>query len=436
MEQQIFLKDAPLLSFHKKVFFCFILGQIACGYTLSIAGTGLAQATDALHLNSFWVGLLGAGTLIGLMGSLFIGNIVDRVGRKTLFMYDMIAFGILALVQYFINDPVLLFIDRLLLGLTISVDYTTGAALLTEWLPREWGPKAQSCLIIFWTIGFIGSYFTGSAITGFGADNWKFVFMSSAIPALVAGIVRLIIRIPESAEWLATVNRYDEGVELVHKYIGPQYTLPPYEAPESNEKVTLSELFKPENRINALVGGISYGTQVFPYFGVGIFIPIVVKSLNVSNPSLIASAYNILVLAGAVLGVILFDKMPRRAFLIWTFYIAAAGIIGMILLHTVSVTLTIACFLIFALGMAVAVVSENPYPPELFTTRMRASGIGFSIFCSRVAAAAGTFMLPVLMESAGVYVTLGVCAAVLLFGGIFCQRYAPETSPKFGHPIE
>ena len=431
MEQQVSLKEAPLMRFHKKVFLCFILGQIACGYTLSIAGTGLALATEALQLNSFWVGLLGSGTLIGLMGSLFIGNLVDRLGRKTLFMYDTIAFGLLALVQYFINDPVLLFIVRVLLGLTIAVDYTTGAALLTEWLPREWGPKAQSCLIIFWTIGFIGSYFTGSAITGFGADNWKFVFMSSAIPSLVAGIVRLIIRIPESAEWLATVKRYDEGVALVNEYIGPQYTLPPYQ-----EKVTLAELFKPENRINALVGGISYGTQVFPYFGVGIFIPIVVKSLNVSNPDMIASAYNLLVLAGAVIGVILFDKMPRRAFLLWTFYIAAAGIIGMILLHTISVALTIICFLIFAMGMAVAVVSENPYPPELFTTRMRASGIGFSIFCSRVAAAAGTFMLPVLMESAGVYVTLGVCAAVLLFGGVFCQKYAPETSPKFGHPVE
>ena len=118
-------------------------------------------------------------------------------------------------------------------------------------------------------------------------------------------------------------------------------------------------MFKPENRINALVGGISYGTQVFPYFGVGIFIPIVVKSLNVSNPDMIASAYNLLVLAGAVIGVILFDKMPRRAFLLWTFYIAAAGIIGIILLHTISVALTIICFLIFAMGMAVAVVSEN-----------------------------------------------------------------------------
>ena len=431
MSTSISLKDAPLLTFHKKVFLCFILGQIACGYTLGIAGTGLAQATSALHLNSFWVGLLGSGTLIGLMGSLIVGNIVDRVGRKTLFLFDMLVFAALALIQYFINDPLILFVVRVLLGLTIAVDYTTGASLLTEWLPAEWSPKAQSLLIIFWTIGFVGSYFTGSVITGFGADNWKFIFMSSAIPALVAGIVRLICRIPESAEWLSTVGKYDQGLELVHRYIGAQYTLPPYEADNTGEKVTLAELFKPEYRTNTLVSGVFYAAQVFPYFGVGIFIPIIVKSMNVGDPGLVAAAYNIFVLAGAVIGGILFDKISRRAFLLSTFYVAAAGIIGMILLQGISVYVTVTCFLIFAMGMAISVVSENPYPPELFNTRMRGSGLGFSIFCSRVGAAAGTFMLPVFMDDFGIYVTLGVCAAALLFGGFFCQKYAPETSPKF-----
>ena len=431
MSTSISLKDAPLLTFHKKVFLCFILGQIACGYTLGIAGTGLAQATSALNLNSFWVGLLGSGTLIGLMGSLIVGNIVDRVGRKTLFLFDMLVFAALALIQYFINDPLILFVVRVLLGLTIAVDYTTGASLLTEWLPAEWSPKAQSLLIIFWTIGFVGSYFTGSVITGFGADNWKFIFMSSAIPALVAGIVRLICRIPESAEWLSTVGKYDQGLELVHRYIGAQYTLPPYEADNTGEKVTLAELFKPEYRTNTLVSGVFYAAQVFPYFGVGIFIPIIVKSMNVGDPGLVAAAYNIFVLAGAVIGVILFDKISRRAFLLSTFYVAAAGIIGMILLQGTSGYVTVTCFLIFAMGMAISVVSENPYPPELFNTRMRGSGLGFSIFCSRVGAAAGTFMLPVFMDDFGIYVTLGVCAATLLFGGFFCQKYAPETSPKF-----
>lgn len=427
------LQDAPLMTFHKKVFLCFILGQIACGYTLGIAGTGLAQAGSALHLNSFWMGLLGAGTLIGLMGSLIIGNIVDRVGRKTLFLCDMIVFAFLALIQYFIDDPLILFIDRVLLGLTIAVDYTTGASLLTEWLPAKWSPKAQSSLIIFWTIGFVGSYFTGSMITGFGADNWKFIFMSSAIPAIVTAVVRLICRIPESAAWLATVGKYEEGLKLVHRYIGANYTLPKVQQNTSGEKVTLAELFKPEYRINTLVSGVFYAAQVFPYFGIGIFIPIIVQSLNVSDTGLVAAAYNIFVLAGAVIGVILFDKISRRTFLLSTFYVAAAGILGMILLHSFSTTITVICFLIFAMGMAISVVSENPYPPELFDTRMRGSGLGFSIFCSRVGAAAGTFMLPVCMDSFGIYVTLGICGIVLLIGGLFCQKYAPETSPKFMH---
>lgn len=429
--QSIDMKEAPLLTFHKLVFLCFILGQITCGYTISIAGPGLTQAGEALHLSSFWMGLLGCGTLIGLGGSLFVGNIVDRVGRKSLFFWDMLILGLLSIVQYWISDPLLLFVVRILLGLTIAVDYTTGASLLTEWLPAKWSPKAQSALIIFWTFGFCGSYFTSGFVTGFGADTWRFIFMTSAIPAFITFLVRCICRIPESADWLATTGRYDEGLRLVKKYVGPQYTLAKYQNSGSDKKVTLADLFRPQYRINTLVSGVFYAAQVFPYFGIGIFIPIVVKSMNLSNTSMIAAAYNILVFAGSIIGVILFDKVSRRAFLLWTFYIAAAGIAGMILLHSVSTYLTIACFLVFAMGMAISVVSENPYPPELFDTHMRASGLGFSIFCSRVGAAAGTFMLPALMDSMGLYFTLGVCGAVLLLGGLFCQKYAPETSPRF-----
>lgn len=432
MTTALTIKDAPLITFHKIVYLCFILGQIACGYTLAIAGTALTAAAGPLHLNSFWMAILGAGTLIGLGLSFIVGNIVDRVGRKTLFLVDMWVFGILALLQYFINDPITLFIVRVLLGITIAVDYTTGAALLTEWLPIKWSSKAQASLIIWWTLGFTGSYFVGSFIGNSGDMTWKYIFMTSAGPALLAAVVRAFCRIPESAEWLGSIGQTDKAMALIHKYVGEQYTLPPRED-TSESKAKISELFTKENRINSFVAGVFYGCQVFPYFGVGIFIPIVVKSLQLEiDGGLVAAAYNIFVFAGSIIGVILFEKISRRAFIVWTFYIAVAGILLMIVGQSISAVVVIG-FLIFAMSMAISVVSENPYPPELFNTRLRGTGIGFSIFCSRVGAALGTFMLPIVTESFGVFVTLGICGIVLLFGGIFCQKYAPETSPRFMH---
>ena len=91
------------------------------------------------------------------------------------------------------------------------------------------------------------------------------------------------------------------------------------------------------------------------------------------------------------------------------------------------IIITVVSFCVYALTMSIAVVMENPYPPELFDTRVRGTGVGIVIAFSRIGAAAGTFLLPILVESVGVYGTLGVCFVILLVGGVVCQLFAPET---------
>ncbi|OTO67569.1 MULTISPECIES: MFS transporter [unclassified Enterococcus] len=429
MKTNMSYKSAPLMSIHKKVFLCMLLGQMACSYALGIAGTALAQASGPLGLNSFWMGLIGAGTLIGLMGSIVVGNLADHIGRRILFNLDMILFTIISLAQFFVVGPVSLFILRIALGLMIAVDYTVGSALLTEWLPDKLAAKFQSYLIIFWSIGFVASYFVGSTMNNLGSGTWKWIFMSSALFGIVAAIVRMVLNIPESPEWLTTIGKKKEALSLIHKQLGSEYNLPIVENEES-EKVSWSELFDKNNRINTLVGSIFYGCQVFPYFGVSIFIPILVENMNMGNGTASGTIYNIFVVVGAIVGVILFDRISRRAFLMSTFYVPAVAVIGMIIFQKAPIGITIIFFSIFALGMAASVVAENPYPPELFSARLRASGVGVVIAISRIGAALGTFLLPIIVDRFSAYTALGVCAAVLIFGGLFCQKYAPETSNK------
>lgn len=422
-------KMSPLKSIHKKVFLCMLLGQMACSYALGIAGTALTQASGPLKLNSFWIGLIGAATLIGLMGSIVVGNLADRIGRRFLFNLDMILFTIISLAQFFAIGPVSLFILRVSLGVMIAIDYTVGSALLTEWLPDKWAARFQSYLIIFWSIGFVSSYFVGSAMIHLGPDSWKWIFMSSAILSFIAAITRIIVDIPESPEWLTTVGRREESLHLISDQIGTEYYVPKI-GQEKVEKVSWAELFNEHNRMNTLVGSVFYGCQVFPYFGVSIFIPILVKNMNMGNSSVSGTIYNIFVVVGAVVGVIFFDRVSRRVFLLTTFYVPAIAIIGMIILRNAPMAITFFLFSIFALGMAASVVAENPYPPELFSARLRASGVGAVIAISRIGAALGTFLLPIIVDRFSAYTALGVCASVLIAGGLFCQMYAPETSKK------
>lgn len=421
---------APLKPIHKKIFFCFLLGQISCGYALSIAGTALAAAERPLGLNSFWMGLLGSATLIGLFGSLVVGPLADKIGRKTLFKWDMVLFAVLSILQFFVSSPVLLFVIRIGLGIAVAIDYTVGSAMLTEWFPKDKSPKYQSYLIIFWMTGFVASYLVGLLFTGFGDDGWRWIIASSAVPTLLASICRFKENIPETPAWLASVGRVAEANDLVHRYIGSDYQVPVIKA-STEEKVSWAELFSKDVRRNTLVGSIFWTCQVFPFFGLGIFFPILAKSMNMGDSIIPGLMYNLFTILGAVVGVIFFNRISRRAFLLYTFYIATIALAGLTILQQASLAVTLVLFSIVALVLSASTVAENPYPAELFETRLRGSGIGFVIAMSRIGSALGTFLMPVVVSSFGVPVALGLCVIVLVIGGVYCQLYAPETSPKF-----
>ena len=101
-------KKAPLSSIHLRIYLALILGQIACGYALGISGTGLSEAGDYINISDFWVGLIGAGSLIGLAGSALMGRIADQFGRRGMLMVNMYLFSLASLLQLFTTNLFLL----------------------------------------------------------------------------------------------------------------------------------------------------------------------------------------------------------------------------------------------------------------------------------------------------------------------------------------
>lgn len=69
-------------------------------------GVALEQLTPALKLDADWIGLLGAGTLAGLfVGTSLFGYISDKVGRRKIFLIDIIAIGVISVATMFVSSP-------------------------------------------------------------------------------------------------------------------------------------------------------------------------------------------------------------------------------------------------------------------------------------------------------------------------------------------
>jgi putative MFS transporter len=118
--------------------------------------------------------------------------------------------------------------------------------------------------------------------------------------------------------------------------------------------------------------------------------------------------------------------MPRRVFLVGTFYLATA-LLALLTLNALGSTGVVLVFGLFALVLSAAANLEFVYPPELFPTHLRASGVGLAVAASRIGAAMSTFLLPIIVQGYGVQAALGACVAVTLVGGVICHLWAPET---------
>lgn len=424
-------KKAPLKAVHFRVLLAIILGQIACGYALGISGTALTQAQEYIKINDSWVGLIGAGSLIGLMGSALMGRIADQFGRRKMLMVDMYLFSLFSALQLVTTNLFLLFILRFLIGLMIAIDYTVGNSLLVEWLPTKESGKRQSQLIVYWTIGFILSYIAGITISGFGSHNWQIILTSSLVPGLIAGIFRSVSKLPASPSWLASQGKNKKAQKLIQKHIGKRWGLPLRllrAKPANNISWTI--LFTKKYRRRTLVGGLFYACQAFAFFGISIFLPILLENMGMENSDLSGVIYNGCMLIGVLVGSWLFKRISRRAFLIGTFLFSAASLIAM-LIGPSSFGFQIGIFALFAIILSSGLTLDYPYPTELFDIKVRATGVGTCITISRIGAASGTFLLPVLTNLGGAPLAMLVCTIVLIVGGLICLFWAPETSPKF-----
>mgnify|MGYP000626943733 CR=1 FL=1 len=110
--------DLKFSSIHRRILLWGSGGPFLDGYVLVMIGVALEQLTPALKLDADWIGLLGAGTLAGLfVGTSLFGYISDKVGRRKMFLIDIIAIGVISVATMFVSSPVELLVMRVLIGI-------------------------------------------------------------------------------------------------------------------------------------------------------------------------------------------------------------------------------------------------------------------------------------------------------------------------------
>ncbi|MBU8809037.1 MFS transporter [Mycolicibacterium goodii] len=421
------MDDAKWNRLHTLAAFCTLGGTALDGYILGVVGGAINSATDEMEFSPFSQGLVGASALIGIfVGGFFFGRAADRWGRRVVFRWNLIAFVVLSLLQLVTFSTWDLSAYRILLGVAIGVEYAVGAALLSEFVPARTRGALLSTLQTTWFLGFVSANFVALA---WADDNWRWVLASSAVPALIVAIAR--IWLPESPRWLQAQGRHAEAQAIVDKHFPPGTTLP--EVSPVAETSKFSELFDKKHWRQTTYGGLFWACQVGPLFAIFTFITPVLDDLGLPSGFWRDFIMNMLQLAGAAVFIWVVAVTKRRSLAIWTFGLtfAALLILGVFPSAPLAVlAVATGAYLFIASG---ASNLQFVYPSEMFPTRLRTSGVGFSASMSRVGAAIATYLLPVLIASVGINASLLILALFPLVGFLASMAWAPETSKSTIH---
>ncbi len=439
-EATVAYDDAPFVPFHLRVCIGGTGGVFADGFGLGIIGIALSLAAPQLQLGPVWQGLLGGASLAGLFaGALLTGPVADHHGRRAIFRSNMLFAAALSAAQFFAGAGGPLLLLRLGIGFLLGTDYVVSKTLLVEYMPRRVRGRILGQLSVAWAGGYACAYAVGYLLAAEGAQAWRWMLLSSAAPCLLVAPLRF--GIPESPMWLANHRRPDRAAAVVLQKLGPRVRPPCVHAPATAAQPAAApalaraawapgrwrQLFSSRWRTRTLVGCVFFACQVVPYFALGTFVTQVMSALHLNRGYLGGLLYNFGLFGGAIVGVLIVDRLPRRTFLVGSFAAAAVTLLALSLLPQLTIWAMILLFSSFACIISAASNLVYVYLPELFPTNLRASGIGLAIAASRVGSAASTFVLPVIMVAYGVRTALGACVAVLAVGGLVCYRWAPET---------
>ncbi|MFJ8025827.1 MFS transporter [Streptomyces sp. NPDC096311] len=423
------LDDAPLSRFHKKLALYSSGGPFLDGYVLSIIGVAMVQISPQLHLSDSAEGLIGASALIGIFLGAFVGGwLTDKFGRQLLYTIDLIAIIVCSVAQFWAADPVWLFILRLLIGMAVGADYPIATSLLAEFTPRRYRGPLLGGLVVMWFVGAAVAYIVGEILLQTGADGWRWMLASAALPATV--IVLLRHGTPESPRWLANKGRTEEANAVLDRVYGPDVTIAdlPDEAKE-RENVDIKAILRSGYGGRMLYITVFWTCSIVPLFAIYAFGPKILDALQLKGglANIGEAMITVMFLIGCVIALFGVNRMGRRPLVIHSFVWSGLALLLLGIFPDAPSGVIMTLFALYAVIIGGTQILQWIYPNELFPTEVRGSAVGLASSASRIGAAVGTYLVPMALTDWGVGGTMIAAAVINGVGAVVSVFWAPET---------
>jgi len=341
-------------------------------------------------------------------GGYIFGKLGDRIGRTRALGISILWFSTLTGLAYFVKDPLQLLCIRFLACLGIGGCWPNGVALVSEAWSKLARPVMASLIGMAGNIG-IFTFATMMAKNPADADSFRSVFLIGAYSVPLGLIILLSVR--ESPTWVASKNQ-NSG--------------------EETETTISSSVFKKPYLGVTLIGIILATVPLLG--GWGCFAWIIPWASEVGSPELkaqILQTRSIASIIGSGLAAVIALKIGRRScyFVSCLFALIISQYIFWFASPTDSNFLIFVALWGFFNGIFFGWLPF--FLPELFETKVRATGAGVSFNYGRILTAATIFLTPWLKAMFdGNHAQVGQITSLIFILGMVAVILAPDTSER------
>jgi putative MFS transporter len=422
------LDSANLRGFLRRLTILSAAGMFLDGFDLTVIAVALPLLVKQWHIGAAMTGLVAASAVIGMLaGSLVLGHLTDRLGRRAMYLFDLIFFVVFAVLTALSQNVWELLIFRFLLGIGIGADYPISSTLLSEFSPPKTRGRFLTLLSVIWFVGSVAAYLVGSALLPLGAQGWRWMLVIGAAIAVVVILFRSSI--PESPRWLVNQGRNTDASAVLTHLSGRSIALPEH---PSQSSPWLQLFAKTLWKSTVFVCGFWFAYDV-AYYGISIYTPTILKPFiqgSQSGADFGAAIISLVGVAGALLGVILVDRWGRRPLILLGFGGLTTALVILSLTHDPAFSLLLILFSAAILFGNFSGILDFVYATELFPTGLRAGASGLGTAVSRVGAILSIVVFPSLVKSWGLQHALWLFSGAGLLGFLVSLLMAPETKGR------
>jgi inositol transporter-like SP family MFS transporter len=399
---------------------------------------GLALWQQYLGMSSTTVGLLaalGPNAFGAAIGALIGGRLGDLFGRKRIYQYDLLVYGLgTLLIVFSVNLPMLL-IGTFIVGVAVGADVPTSLALIGEFSPSKARGKLMGLSQVAWSLGPIVVYVLAFALSSYGVLGNRIVFAHLFVLAIITWALRR--GMVESAIWTAA-----SGASETEPASDPEAQ--PQEAPVPADPLAAS-------RLRGLLLGPTMAAMVFTatvYLfwnlaagTLGVFFPYILKNLGAQSQAasvaLSCAGFVITLLAVVLIFMPFSDRSDRSRRIMWGVG-AVMNVVAFaqLLIFPFNTVTAIALIVLFGIGAALAGEPfYKTWSQELFPTMLRTTAQGLTFGVARFLLGIWSFFVPVLAGLSIRPVAL-ILMIFLLISGVVGFFFMPNTAGKSLEEIE